>query len=146
MGSVRPPLLLLAAHVAALLLAMLVLCPPAASAQTQSRLLLQHGPVHGFRHYEGKAVWLNMKVGDKLALIREPENPHDPKAVRVEWQGHKLGYVPRDDNVDLARLMDNGDRVEAPITKLAKTRRPNNRVQVEIYLPLRTGSETEAGK
>lgn len=125
---------------------MFVLCPPAASAQTQSRLLLQHGPVHGFRHYEGKAVWQNMKVGDKLALIREPENPHDPKAVRVEWHGHKLGYVPRDDNVDLARLMDNGDRVEARITKLAKTRRPNNRVQVEIYLPLATDSETEAGK
>jgi hypothetical protein len=102
--------------------------------------------VHGFRHYEGKAVWQNMKVGDKLALIREPENPHDPKAVRVEWHGHKLGYVPRDDNVDLARLMDNGDRVEARITKLAKTRRPNNRVQVEIYLPLATDSETEAGK
>src|SRR5689334_23732236 len=33
-----------------------------------------------------------------LDLVREPENPHDANAVRVEWRGRKLGYVPRRDN------------------------------------------------
>jgi HIRAN domain len=112
-----------------------------AGAQTQSRILLQHGAVHGFRHYDGKAVWNEMKVHDLLSLVREPENPYDAKAVRVDWQGHKLGYVPRDDNVDLARLIDNGNRVEARITQLTKGRRPNNRVQLEIYLPMEASPE-----
>jgi hypothetical protein len=112
-----------------------------ASAQAQARILLQHGAVHGFRYYDGKAVWKEMKAHDLLSLVREPDNPYDSKAVRVEWQGHKLGYVPRDDNVDLARLMDNGNRIEARITQLAKTRRPNNRVQLEIYLPMQTMPE-----
>jgi hypothetical protein len=112
-----------------------------AGAQTQARILLQHAAVHGFRHHEGKAVWEQMKVHDLLSLTREPDNAYDAKAVRVDWQGHKLGYVPRDDNVDLARLMDNGNRVEARITQLTKGRRPNNRVQLEIYLPMEASSK-----
>jgi hypothetical protein len=90
----------------------------------------------GFRHYEGKQVWEDLRVGQSLTLVRESENPHDGQAIRVEWQGHKLGYVPQADNVDLARLMDNGASVEARITKLEKSRRPNNRVRFEIYLPI----------
>ena len=100
-----------------------------------SRELLQLGTVMGFRHYEGKQVWEELQVGQALTLVREADNPHDAQAIRVDWQGHKLGYVPRADNIDLARLMDNGTAVEARITKLEKSRRPNNRVQFEIYLP-----------
>ncbi len=29
-------------------------------------------------------------------LIPEPENDYDPNAVRVEIDGHKVGYLPRD--------------------------------------------------
>ena len=99
-----------------------------------ARELLQLGTVMGFRHYEGKQVWEELHVGQALTLVREVDNPHDAQAIRVDWQGHKLGYVPRADNIDLARLMDNGTAVEARITKLEKSRRPNNRVQFEIYL------------
>ena len=34
-------------------------------------------------------------AGAALSLVREPDNAYDPRAVRVDWQGHKLGYVPR---------------------------------------------------
>ena len=30
-------------------------------------------------------------------LIREPANPYDPNAVRVEGDGHRLAYVPKED-------------------------------------------------
>ena len=29
-------------------------------------------------------------------LVPEPENEYDPNAVRVEIDGHKVGYLPRD--------------------------------------------------
>ncbi len=99
-----------------------------------SRQILQTGSVMGFRHYEGKQVWNDLHIGQKLLLIREPDNTYDSQAIRVEWQGHKLGFVPKADNIDLARLMDNGTRVEAKITALNRTRRPNNRVVFEVYL------------
>ena len=110
---------------------------PSTPSQTQSRQVLQQGTVMGFRHYDGKAVWENLQVGQALALVREPDNPHDSQAIRIEWQGHKLGYAPRADNTDLARLIDNGASIEARIIKLEKSRRPNNRVRFEVYLPNR---------
>jgi hypothetical protein len=100
----------------------------------QSRFLLQESPVAGFRYYEGKAVWDGMQVGDTLTLVREPDNPYDPNAVRVEWRGHKVGYVPRTDNEALARFLDQGMRAEAKIVRLKKARNPRQRVLFEVLL------------
>lgn len=35
-------------------------------------------------------------TGDPVRLVPEPENPFDPNAIRVEINGRKVGYVPRD--------------------------------------------------
>lgn len=70
-----------------------------------------------------------MKVGDVLTLAREPDNPYDAKAIRVEWNGHKLGCVPRRENVDIARIMDSGTRLQARISRLLKSRDPWQRVR-----------------
>jgi hypothetical protein len=77
-----------------------------------------------------------MKVGDALALIREPDNPHDPQAVRVEWHGRKLGYVPRKENEAVARQLDHGNRLQARIVRLSKHRDPWKRIEFEVYLEL----------
>jgi hypothetical protein len=101
-----------------------------------ARILLQVSPLAGFQYHEGKQWWDEMKVGDRLALVREPANPHDPLAVRVEWNGHMIGYVPRAENEAAARQLDHGNRLEARITRLTKHRDPRKRVEFEIYLPL----------
>jgi hypothetical protein len=90
-------------------------------------------------YYDGKAVWERMKAGDRLSLVREPSNPNDANAVRLEWQGRMLGYVPRKDNTDLARQMDYGARVEARITDLTRTANGRYRMSYEVYVPLRQG-------
>ena len=100
-----------------------------------SRILLQSSPLAGFRYHEGKALWGELKVGDALQLVREPDNPYDPKAVRVDWQGHVLGYVPRAENAAVARQIDRGEKLEARIVKLRKSRNPRQRIEFDIYLP-----------
>jgi hypothetical protein len=55
-------------------------------------------------------------------LVREPDNPHDANAMRVEWRGRKLGYLPRAENRAVAAAMDNGDKVDARIAKLRQHR------------------------
>ncbi|NWG39396.1 MAG: HIRAN domain-containing protein [Hydrogenophilaceae bacterium] len=107
-----------------------------AQADTESHILLQDSPLAGFQYHQGKALWHEMQVGDRLDLKREPENRYDARAVRVEWRGQKLGYVPRRENADIARLMDNGARLEARITRLTESRDPWQRVRFEIVLPL----------
>lgn len=104
------------------------------SGQTSARQILQTSPLAGFQYYAGRALFPLMRVGDPLSLRREPDNPYDPRAVRVEWFGVEIGYAPRADNVDLARLMDRGVAVSARILHLQKSRDPWKRVMLEIYV------------
>ena len=83
-----------------------------------------------------KKLWADMRVGDSLTLIREPENPHDTRAVRVVWRGHPIGYLPRRENNDMARFLDRGAKLSARIIRLAESRDPWARVRFEILLPL----------
>ncbi|MDD5328430.1 MAG: HIRAN domain-containing protein [Sulfuricella sp.] len=122
--------------VALLLLAVFCFSQASAEPETRAKILLQNSPLAGFRYYEGKRLWKEMKVGDPLQLIREPSNPYDAHAVRVEWNAHKLGYVPRADNEALARFMDRGSKAEARITRLKKSRNPWQRIEFEVYLDL----------
>jgi hypothetical protein len=103
-------------------------------AGTEQHLILQTSPLAGFQHYAGPMLFPLMQVGDPLALRREPANPHDAQAVRVEWRGVQIGYAPRAENVDLARLMDRGTRVEGRILNLQKGRDPWKRVLMELYV------------
>jgi hypothetical protein len=105
-------------------------------AGVEVKILLQSSPLAGFQYHEGKQLWPQMKVGNPLALVREPDNRHDRNAVRVEWQGHMLGYVPRADNAAVARLLDRGTRLEARIVRLQDSSNPWERVLFEVYVGL----------
>jgi hypothetical protein len=109
---------------------------PAAAQLLQARIVVQSSPLAGFRHYEAPNLWSEIKAGDRLVLVREPDNPHDRNAVRVEWRGFKLGYVPRRENEAVARQLDRGVGLIARVSKLRQTRAPNKRIEFEIYLPL----------
>jgi hypothetical protein len=105
----------------------------AASAQTV-KLLVQSSPLAGYRYAEAAQVWPELKVGDRLDLVREPDNPHDRNAVRVDWRGRKLGYVPRAENAALAWAMDRGERLGARISRLQAHRNPRQRIEFEVFV------------
>lgn len=110
--------------------------PGASAQQLRARIVVQSSPLAGFRHYEAPHLWREMRAGDPLTLVREPDNPHDRNAVRVEWRRFKLGYVPRAQNEAVARLLDRGTLLEARVSRVQETRAPNRRVEFEIYMPL----------
>lgn len=115
-------------------------------AQVAAHILLQDSPLAGFQYHAGKKLWPQMQVGDALTLIREPDNVHDAKAVRVEWQGQKIGYVPRRENTDVARFMDAGQTLVARINRLAEVRDPWSRVRFEILVPVQPGAVQPGGQ
>jgi hypothetical protein len=100
------------------------------------RILVQSSPLAGFRYYAGETLWLDMREGDRLTLMREADNPHDANAVRIEWRGQKLGYLPRAENRAVATAIDNGDAVDARIAKLRQHRNPWQRVLIEVFVVL----------
>ena len=118
---------------------MAALLTPATAATPEpasSEIVVQVSLTAGLRHHEAKAVWDQMKVGDALTLVREPANPYDGNAVRVDWNGHQLGYIPRAENEAIARQMDRGNRLQARIANLTKYRNHRRKLEFEVFLPL----------
>lgn len=107
------------------------------AAQAESvRMLVQNSPLAGSQFYALETFWSEIKVGDALALIREPDNKHDRNAIRVEWRGHQLGYVPRAQNRSVAAAMDAGDRLTARVSSLSDNKNPWQRLAFEVFVEL----------
>jgi hypothetical protein len=106
--------------------------PVIAHASLETWKTLQTSPVAGFQYHQGETLWPQLAVGQPLQLVREADNQYDDRAVRVEWQGRKLGYIPRLDNAAVSQLLDRRERIEAVIASLAESGNPWERVQVEV--------------
>jgi hypothetical protein len=101
---------------------------------TEAKVFLQTSRLAGFKYYEGRKLWPQLRVGDALKLVREADNIHDGNAIGVEWQGQKLGHLPRAENAALARFMDRGQHLEARITALSKEKRRGRHIEFDVYL------------
>jgi hypothetical protein len=110
---------------------LLVLVATRGQAQ-ETTLVVQSSPLAGFRYHAAVEVWEELRVGDRLELARERDNPHDANAVSVSWRGRKLGYVPRHENAALAWGLDRGAQLTARISRLAPDARPSRRVEFEV--------------
>lgn len=91
--------------------------------------------VAGTTHIEGiENILSYIKDGDKLVFYREPENEHDPQAIRVETlKKDKIGYVPRQDNIIFSRLMDAGKILFAKVID-KELRGKWLKIKIKIYL------------
>lgn len=103
---------------------------------TEALIIVQRSPLAGFRHYGGGEMLPDMKVGDRLELVREPDNPYDANAIRVDWRGRKLGYVPRRENAAVARQLDRGTALDARVAGLSEHRNRHVRIEFEVVAPL----------
>ena len=84
-----------------------------------------------FRKLNDVEAALNKEV--KLELKREPQNEYDHFAIALHFEKHKIGYIPRDKNEVIARLMDAGKNFFATIQ--AKEWEGNwLKVEVRVYL------------
>ncbi len=134
--SIRNPF---AAVVLAAVLPVVLAAASAVPAQAQqaraaaARVLIQTTLTAGLAHHEAKAVWADLAPGDPLVLVREPTNPDDPDAVRVEWHGRLLGYLPRADNADVARMLDRGQSLGASIRTVARYRNHRRKLEIDIH-------------
>lgn len=63
----------------------------------------------------------HLNIDDRLEFFREPDNQYDKQAIVIKTiDGVKIGYVPKQDNVIFARLMDAGKLIFAKITSKEK--------------------------
>ncbi|QIQ87073.1 HIRAN domain-containing protein [Erythrobacter sp.] len=56
--------------------------------------------------------------GDEVSLQRQPDNPHDPNAVAVLWNGKDIGFLSREDAAAFAPALDDGVSYAARVHEL----------------------------
>ena len=81
-------------------------------------------PVVGYAYlnYKERTIYDGLVVdgivddaAPQVDLVREPTNVHDENAILVLYKGAKLGYLPKNNNKILARLMDGGVKLQAEV-------------------------------
>src|SRR3954469_9287365 len=76
-----------------------------------------------------------MNEGEMLELVREPQNEHDENAIALHWNGHMIGYIPREENRILSRLMDIGTpELMAEITHIQPQARTWENVHIAVLI------------
>lgn len=84
----------------------------------------------GLRYYKGIA-----HPGEFVSFVREPQNPYDPNAIRVDnMHGEKIGHIKRQQAAKLAPVMDSQ---EQKIKFDGTIPRPRNQfsmpVEIDVY-------------
>ncbi len=98
-------------------------------------LFLLRTQVAGTTHVTGiEELEPFLRPGDRLELIRVPANPSDPNAIKIYTRDRvKLGYVPRQDNQILARLLDAGKLLYA-LLRSKQWQQDWLRLEIDIYM------------
>ena len=90
--------------------------------------------IAGFRYYEGLQQVAGIRAGEALALRPEPTNPYDERAVEIYRDQAKLGYVPRQENAAIFRLLLQQAPVTCRVTSVQPEGKPWEMVEVEVEL------------
>ena len=96
--------------------------------------------IAGFSHWEGCLVLEELKVGSRLDLEREANNPHDHNAIALYYGDTKLGYIPAAHNEEIAKFLDLGhnDLFEARVQSKNIDAHPERQVGVVVFIKAKT--------
>jgi single-stranded-DNA-specific exonuclease len=86
-----------------------------------------------------QAVVALLTEGERVSLIRDPENPFDPNAVKVvRWDHQQIGFLDRDLAKIMAPRMDRyGGTFKATVSRITSGYYPGSSlgVVVRFYMP-----------
>jgi hypothetical protein len=90
--------------------------------------------IAGFTYGDGIDVVNDLEPGVEVQLVGEPDNPYDPEAVAIFFEGKRLGYVPKNHNSQLSQLLYFGHSglFEAKINYKNDTEHPERQLRVVV--------------
>ncbi|MBL8063356.1 MAG: hypothetical protein JNK32_10075 [Anaerolineales bacterium] len=96
-------------------------------------------PVAGVNYKKRQSAVKNLRANEQVFLRREPYNPYDPSAIRVETSsGQQIGYIPKEVAQALAPYLDDASKLmSARVVGLQTGAMENQPVSVKIafYVP-----------
>ncbi len=90
----------------------------------------------GFEYYDGLDIIDELKIGTKVSLVAETDNPHDADAISIYYGKTKLGYVPANHNTLLSTYLYYGysDIFEARIQSKDLEEHPERQFRVVVKI------------
>ncbi len=79
-------------------------------------------------------VFPKLAIGEVLKMQRDPHNKHDNKAIGIYYDAVRIGWIPRQDNLVISRLMDAGKAFFCRITELEETASHWKRIDCKVYM------------
>ena len=92
--------------------------------------------VAGVQYNEAIFCVEELKNGKKLKLVREEDNKFDPNAIAIYCDECKIGYIPSDENEELAIFLDQGwgNIFEVYICQYNPEQHPEKQSAINIYV------------
>ena len=92
--------------------------------------------IAGFQHHDGALVTNQMKIGDRIDICPEPDNPYDPEAIALLYDGYMLGYIPSHKNSFASTLFAFGHEgiLECRILQIDKEAAPWEQIRVGLFV------------
>ena len=88
--------------------------------------------IAGLYYYRNCNIISQLKSGTPLELEHEPDNIHDNKAIKISYNGYKLGYVPRRLNHIVLTMMILDKEIHAEVMAVTPIDNPKT-VNVIVY-------------
>lgn len=118
------------------------------------KLFFKECHLAGRKYHDVDEVWNELKVGTVLKLVRDADNRYDVNAVAVVYESvyddvrgesdeYMLGYIPSDENDQIALLLDAGwdNLFECRINKIVPDAHPEQQIRLTIRLNRRENIE-----
>jgi hypothetical protein len=78
-----------------------------------------------------------MRAGDEVVLVRDPNNKYDAYAIECHYLGQNLGFVPKTNNTPIAKAIDGGVKAIATVTEPGRVEA--GRIKAEPKILIRWG-------
>lgn len=89
-----------------------------------------------FRPKETREVLVGLPTGQELSLERDPENPYDPNAVKVNYETEDgpvwLGFVEKAIAAEIAPLLDRDCTATCRIIGWLGTIKPHLEIEIDL--------------
>jgi len=94
--------------------------------------VMYEGYISGYQYHKGSQMEHLFGPGTIFSLKHEPENPFDDDAVALYYDDARIGFIPPDNNVEIARQMQRGVHLKARLARFEPQSDPWERVVVEV--------------
>ncbi len=99
--------------------------------------------IAGFSYYNGSFVFDDLKIGTKIKISWDKNNKYDDNAVGLFYKNKKIGYIPKEDNHEIATLLKAGyDNIfETIVQQLSPDQHPEAQVKIAVFIKNKKKSE-----